>query len=119
MHLPLLQCLIGFCIPPGAASLYPGSKSRGPPVRDADPWSLAAAQWSFRASLMVLVLVIEFFGCERADSAAAPFRRSPEFLFPGGDVQRVSNFKAWPNEWNRRVRAKEFDHENDNGDESD
>ncbi len=67
MHLPLFQCLIGFCIPPGAAALYPGSKSRGPPrVRDADPWSLAAAHWSFRASL--IVLVIEFFGCERADS---------------------------------------------------
>lgn len=59
-------------------------------------------------SLLNLVLVIEGFARERADSVAARLHQSAEFPFPDGDIQRVSNFKAWPTEWRQSIPGNEF-----------
>jgi hypothetical protein len=70
--------------------------------------------------LLVVVLVIEFFGWERPDSAAARFRRSAEFPFPGGDVSTFGrSATAKPGRQNGigAFPAKEFDNENDHEDD--
>ena len=47
MHLPLLQCVIGFCIPGAPIRSTPGSKSRGP-----GPSSLPSAYPTFHDALL-------------------------------------------------------------------
>jgi hypothetical protein len=63
--------MIDFCIPKASLRLYLRleiPRASGSAMRIPGP--LAAAQWRFKAFLIVLVvvLVIEFFGWERADS---------------------------------------------------